>query len=287
MRIRTRRLALPSVALAALLGAAACAGTRAYATRSVPPDPDHQVAIDGNSEDWVGRLSFLKTRGVAVGFMNDARYLYACLLIEGVEGQDPLRLQGLTVWFDPAGGKDKVVGIQYPLGMANRRGKPGAPAEEPQEPPVQGEDQEGAPGAPPARRDGELRFLRKGVPPETMSLERAANEGVLVATRAAEGSSVYELRIPLALSRPGIAIGSTPEGTVGVTFETGPLPMGSLRGVGAGAVAAGRGNPGGYSGNYRGRRGMNLELPPEVKFHVEVRLSPEGGAAPISSAVNE
>src|SRR5262249_60643297 len=50
-----------------------------------------------------------------------------------------IRLEGLTVWFDPAGGKEKAFGLRFPLGFLHGQGPDagGVPAPPP---PSGGED---------------------------------------------------------------------------------------------------------------------------------------------------
>jgi len=38
------------------------------------------VSIDGNAAEWQNRVTYLDSRQIAAGFMNDAHYLYACLI---------------------------------------------------------------------------------------------------------------------------------------------------------------------------------------------------------------
>ena len=38
------------------------------------------IKIDGNQEDWEGKLTFLEDEKVALGFLNDDENLYFCLV---------------------------------------------------------------------------------------------------------------------------------------------------------------------------------------------------------------
>ena len=83
--------------------------------------------------------------------------------------------------------------------------------------------------------------------------------GIDIAAGQPEGSLVYELRVPLAVSadRP-FAVESSPGKTVGLRFETGEMPTGGApggRGGHSGGTGGGYGGHGGWGGGYGGRGG--------------------------------
>ncbi len=84
---------------------------------------DREIRIDGDLADWGGEGSWFDNERVTVGACNDDHFLYLML-----SSPDPTFLrhvvaQGLTVWIDPRGGKDKALGIRYPLGLRAMRGR--------------------------------------------------------------------------------------------------------------------------------------------------------------------
>ncbi len=92
------------------------------------------ITIDGNHEDWNGKLKFFEDEKIALGFQNDQENLYFCLVTPGRQTAMKIMLLGLTVWFEPENG-DQEIGLQYPkkmedilprslMGMmGNKRGK--------------------------------------------------------------------------------------------------------------------------------------------------------------------
>ena len=82
---------------------------------------DREVAIDGVDDEWSGAVHYIDKENIAVGLFNDDTYLYVCLeTVDFRKVQQVIGL-GLTVWFDPGGGKDKAFGINFPLGMQLRQ----------------------------------------------------------------------------------------------------------------------------------------------------------------------
>ena len=104
-----------SLLLLLSLGLAGCSTFNTFLTDSRLPD--HQIIIDGKSDDWRGELYIAENERVSLGFLNDQENLYVCLLAENNFTRNQIMMQGLTVWFDPQGGKKKALGIKFPLGM--------------------------------------------------------------------------------------------------------------------------------------------------------------------------
>ena len=102
--------------LALILGVAGC-GTPRLMSRWL----DRKVAIDGDPTEWDGTLYTLEDSKVKVGFFNDGSDLYLCVGSEDRGVRRQVLGMGMTVWFDPGGGKNKVLGIRFPLGRAGGR----------------------------------------------------------------------------------------------------------------------------------------------------------------------
>ncbi len=272
--LTVKKLSLSLIGFVILLAAVACGG-RVYVVKSVPPT--NEIVVDGVAEEWQGALSYIEDEELFVGFMNDQANLYVCL--KAGDERSPARLmrQGLTVWFDPAGGNKKALGIKYPVGG----------------PPV-GRDTSGMmPGPDEAQerrpRDlpAELEILRSESEfPETMTLEQAKKEGLEVKASVIGGSFMYELKIPLVISgRRTVAIGAQPNAVVGVLFETGKLdpsrmggrPSGGMGGRMGGARGGMGGAPGRMGG---GGAGMMPDIPEPLKIRARVQLVSAEKASP-------
>lgn len=74
------------------------------------------IVVDGNQEDWNGKLKFIEKEKVAVGFQNDSENLYFCFVTSNKSNAMKILSMGLTVWFKP-GGNEQVLGLQYPQSM--------------------------------------------------------------------------------------------------------------------------------------------------------------------------
>ncbi len=81
---------------------------------------DREITIDGIDEEWRDCLVYYDENSRStVGFYNDDKYLYVRLATRNRNSQTTIMGAGLTVWFDPNGGKKEVFGIQFPLGLHN------------------------------------------------------------------------------------------------------------------------------------------------------------------------
>jgi len=265
-----KKLFVSLVAFIMLLATLACGG-KVYVVTSVPPP--NEIVVDGVAEEWQGALSFIEDEELFVGFMNDQTYLYVCL--KSGDERSPARLmrQGLTVWFDPAGGNKKVLGIKYPIG-----GPPGGwNSQRMMDQPDDTQETR------PRRLPAELEILRSDSEfPATMTLEQAKKEGLEVKASVTTGSFMYELRIPLAISEGRtVAVGAQPNGVVGILFETGKLDMSRMGGRPPGGMGGARGGMGGPPGRMSGgRAGMMPDIPEPIKIRARIQLVPAEKAGP-------
>ncbi len=254
--------------------------------------PEAEITIDGLTEDWKGALYLLADEQAFVGFMNDHDYLYVCLVSGDSRRPSQLMREGLTVWFDPAGGTKKVLGLRFPAstppasreGAGARRGGEGA--------------RRPSPGAGPGPAEDEVEILRsKGPASERVALAQLANIGLELKADISGGAFTYELKIPLALSeKQPVAVGAAPGAAIGIGFETGTIRAraegddsggeqgGGGRGGGMGGMGGmggGRGGRGGMGGG-RGGSGGTMNGPKPIDFWTEVRLVIAGKAAQAS-----
>jgi len=73
----------------------------------------NHIAVDGNQDDWNGKLKFIEEENVAIGFQNDDKNLYICLATADKANSIKLLSMGLTIWFEPENGEQKI-GLQFP-----------------------------------------------------------------------------------------------------------------------------------------------------------------------------
>ncbi len=220
---------------------------------------DLNIAIDGRTEDWQGRLLSLEDTGLSVGVVNDEKFLYICITATDARTASRVPRQGFIAWFDPKGGKDKVLGIHYPLQRdwqdfdVPSRGE--------------SENQE-------TRRQAfresrrELEILGPGRDEKVrMSLDEAKG---IEASFQMRGLFVYELKVPLVKNdETPHAIGTEPGKILGVGFDSPQLDFLLMPGRGMGG--RGPGMPGRYPGRIGMGRGMRNAEP--VKFWMKVQLA--------------
>jgi hypothetical protein len=240
---------------------------------------DRDITMDGIGSDWLGTKYYFEDLAISVGLINDAQYLYVSVMTENPMVQAQIMRQGLTVWLDPKGGKDKTFGIKFPLG---RQGKP----------------QEGEGMTPEGMMDeisreemmqklqesmNELEVLG----PNERVLEKIDTEnakGIDVRMRNAGGSFVYELKVPLTSSDESpYAVGVKAGDTIGVGLLSPKLEMARPRGMrGMGGMPGGGGMPPG-GGGMRGMGGFGMRpvVPQELKIWAKVQLA--SGSTPALS----
>jgi hypothetical protein len=225
-----------------------------------------------------------------VAAVNDGEFLYVRLTASDAATRRQIMRQGMTVWFDPAGGTKKRFGVRYPVverggpdgeGRGGRRGGSGGEG---------GGRGEGTPDESEAPRD-RVDILGPGKD-DARSLTRDHLSGLDVALRSEQGTLQYELKVPLARSADHpYALDAAPGKTIGVGLETAKMQqrspgmgrgggggMGGGGGGGGGMGGGGRGRGGGMGGRGGGGRGGDRERGPEppkpLKSWATVTIAP-------------
>jgi hypothetical protein len=234
---------------------------------------DGAIIVDGTFDDWYGHLEPFGNDPVAIQFLNDGECLYVRLTASDPATRMQIVRQGMTIWFDPAGGTKKRFGITYPVvegsGPGGGRGRRGVP--QPDDPP-----------APADRVD----IIGPGKD-DARSLTRDHLSGVDVAVRVEQGTLHYELKVPLARTsdRP-YAIEAAPGKTIGVGLETAKMEQrafgegrgggfgGGGGGMGGGGRGRGGGGRGGRGGGGRGGDQRGFQPPKPLKAWATVTIAP-------------
>ncbi len=166
---------------------------------------------------------------------------------------------GLTVWFDPEGGKEKKFGIHFPIGMQGAGMKMMGSREKPA-----GTDDTDQIQKKLDKAQQEIELIGPGINERyTIPVDEAALAGIYVRIGKPKGNIIYELKVPLAFSdEQPYAIGTTADKKIGVGFETGKMnkKMMAERRSKSGSGRGGRdggmgGRTGGISGGMGGRMG--------------------------------
>jgi uncharacterized membrane protein YgcG len=214
---------------------------------------DHEIVIDGSDSEWENAKVNMEKAKVSIGFYNDAKFLYACLVSADPSKTAAILGQGLIVWFDAMGGRERTFGIGFPTGMTGR----GVLL------PVPGR---GADSLELDRLQKTFDFFQDEMELRIPGKEAVQWEnlhgvpGIEVKAGFRTGRFVYELKVPLTgdKGRFAYAVGADTSRVISVGFETpesereaeiGPRP-----GSGSSAGSSGGGGGGGGRGS-RGRGG--------------------------------
>jgi hypothetical protein len=222
---------------------------------------DSAITIDGRYDDWYGNLDPFGNVPVSVQFLNDGDSLYMRLTATDAGARMQILRQGLTVWFDPAGGTKKRFGVRYPVvergsgeeeGRGGGYGGYGGRRRGGDRPEGQGEGERPDDTSPSDRVD----LLGPGKN-DARALTRDHLQGIDVAIHSEQGALQYELKVPLAKTadRP-YALELQPGKMIGVGLETPKMQQRSMGEGGRGGGFGGGGRGGGGFGGGRGGGGM-------------------------------
>jgi len=74
------------------------------------------IIIDGKANEWPDSLFFLNPDAkIRYAIVNDSNNIYLCLKVFDDNQQMKMLRGGMEVWIDPAGKKNEICGIRYPL----------------------------------------------------------------------------------------------------------------------------------------------------------------------------
>jgi hypothetical protein len=227
---------------------------------------DREITVDGKNVDWLGTMLFFEGDNVSVGLLNDENFFYICVIVEDQFMRTQVMRQGFTLWFDPAGGKEKTFGIKYPLGMqASGRGMRG------DEQSIERSRQ--APGRPMI----ELEILGPGKD-KLKKMPIAEAKGIDIIVEFSSGMLVYELKVPLIQSEQHpYAIGAEAGSSVGIGLETSKMEKSDMRKqMGGGGPSGGMRGGAGGRGRSGGRRSPQKRQP--LKIWAVVQLASNNSA---------
>jgi len=246
--------------------------------------------------EWEDSLAYYDEEAdVALGIFNDAKCISLCLSVRDQKSQAQLIGHGLTVWFDPDGGKEKYFGFHFPVGM--HAGRRESKREKSSEASGRRSKKERRKGFPDVERLQEM--LEAGqneieiIGPEKearqiLLLADAGEMGVNARMEIVEGVLFYELRVPVsnddgqasAIAFPSL----NQKKRIGIGVEIAQAErkrMGKMMGRGRGGMGGpgGIGRPsgmGGRGGMGRGPRemgGPEGDMPEPFEFWAKVKLS--------------
>ena len=226
--------------------------------------PDRDIVVDGDDADWQDLKLYVEDWPVDIGVANDADFLYLTLSTVDRSLQRQAIMRGFEVWIDPDGGKDRILGVRYPVGRAGmgRGGFRGRARGD------RGDDF----SRPEQLQEAFERLLSSQQPillgkgeEKIRSLSMSSEKDVRVMVVYADGRLVYEARFPLQGQFPlprlpakdgkDIAIGFR---TRHIEFDRSAMPnRGEFGGGGFGGAGGvgGGGRRGGFGGGRDGAPG--------------------------------
>jgi hypothetical protein len=254
---------------------------------------DREIAVDGDGAEWQGATTYFKDQNLTVGVLNDDQFLYMALFVGNVRDEAQVLLRGCTVWFDPSGGKEEVLGIHYPAGLTI--------GDRPQTQRQEGGRGAGGMGMGPPGADslksifaGQSKTLEIfGPEPGAFHAQGLSDNGIEVAIQVHETSLVYEIKIPLRRGEGHpYGIGAELGKKIGVGVETPEITqpkreqgMGRRPGGGggfggtpggappSGGMPGGGPPPGGMGGGRGGPGGGRPEPPTPLEVWATVKLA--------------
>jgi hypothetical protein len=243
---------------------------------------DRDILLDGKDGDWLGAKYYFEGLYVSVGLINDEQHLYVSMMTENPMFRAQIMRQGLTVWLDPKGGKNKTFGIKFPLGR--QRGEQEGEMMDPRDMMDETAREEMMQRLQETMTELEILGQNEKVLAR-MDIDDA--QGIEIQMRNVGGTFVYELKVPLASSEEyPFAVGAKPGDTIGVGFLSPRMQMrrpGGMRGgrgMQGGGGMGGRGGMG-VPGGMGGMGGMGRQVPQELKIWAKVQLA-SGSAAVVS-----
>jgi hypothetical protein len=251
MRTRMTGVVLIVMSLAVIL-TAGCNGIELTSSAR-----DCDVVIDGDREDWAGKIRYLDDKNFAVGVMNDESDLYICFSSSDRRLITQTMMNGFTLWFDTESGTKKTFGIGYPLSNPGGGDPIGA---------LRGRGETGTPDQQQFVRrmqyflssQYEIEMYGPGEN-ERVRIPVENDEGIHVSADLTEsGQYVYEVRIPLkGSSSTPFALATAPGEKLGLTFTTGEMELNPdrMRERGMGPGGGGDMGPGGIPDGGRGGMG--------------------------------
>jgi len=232
-----------------------------------------EINVDGKNSEWQNGYQYYNEENTAmVSMYNDDSYLYIILSSHDRKIKRLILNFGLTVWFDQEGGKEKALGIRFPVGMPCYYNS-GMRMPIMHDPSGDDSDQFRKMLENPQM---ELQLLgpRKNEQ-KTMLHADVGKYGINTKMGEVDGNIVYELKVPLTQNeQTRYAIRPDPAKRIGVGFETGKSDLKGMKKRfgkrGGGRSEMGRRPPDGMSG----RRGGKMPEPFELWTKVQLASRP-------------
>jgi len=230
-----------------------------------------EIIVDGNYQDWKSNLKLYPDQKISLGFLNDDKYFYMCLVTEDRMKVLQMTRAGFITWFIPSSGSENTFGIKYPLPIKN------ISREQMQNMGREMFQQGGLDKVVNMvlEKQNEIQILNSEK--YSLSLLPVENkDGIKVKLGYAEGKFVYELQVPLAVHDDyDFQIAAMPGDKMRIKFETEQAEAGAGRGAGGGMMQGGQ-MGGGIGGMRQGGGGGNMQrfqMPEPLNYSIDLKLA--------------
>lgn len=229
----------------------------------------HAIVADGSEVEWPPTPQFYdESKQVSIRLSNDDDSVQVCFATRDRDLKVALATEGISVWLDPDGGKNKVVGIYVPGGRSHFRFA------------EKGANGDRSAKSPELKVPATIEMTySETTGPLKMDLEEVRRTGIEIGTGQPDGSRyVYEFIVPFAVDEmlsgmgPGKVIGVGILSGDGQSRERSQKPsMGAMGGPGGGGRGGAGKGPGMGGGGGGGKSGFE-KRPGSYEVWLKVQL---------------
>ncbi|MCL6097639.1 MAG: hypothetical protein M1391_03580 [Bacteroidetes bacterium] len=175
-----------------------------------------QIQMKGDLSFWRNKVFEIPDKKFGVGFANDDKFMYVCLTTDDRSKIFQMFRNGFIVWLEPVSGDNKTFGIKYPL--VNIMDKQPQMDESTREE-MSAQNNQRSFGRM-LENQNEFEIVNQDKYP-LLALPLVNREGIEAKLSFLDGRLVYELKVPLVVSKQySIAAGALPGEKIRVRFET-------------------------------------------------------------------
>jgi hypothetical protein len=238
---------------------------------------DKAIAVDGIDSDWSEiPVNFYEDEELGFAISNDNENLYLLMRFTNPEWARTIRMQGITLWIDQDGGKDRVFGLKYNGGPDTDKIKDDLPESA----------KERLENLPADKRQRFMKMMEArpvslevvdNKAEQVVPVDQNGSDGIEVKYGFADGFHIYEAKVPLEIySDQFYGIKLDPETEFDIGAEWGGMPdREEMRERMAAMGDRGGGMPVGRGRGMRlgGMRGGDLEPPEEKELWIRTSLA--------------
>ena len=85
--------------------------------------PEAPLVIDASTDEWGGHMTRVEDGLASIGIQDDAETVFIAFVTRDRPTIQRIVGTGFTVWLDPEGGRERRLGVRFPLGVGAGRGR--------------------------------------------------------------------------------------------------------------------------------------------------------------------